>query len=75
MMTLTAPVPDFSLDLALSLVTASVAPVLLLDGDLEVVAASQSFSSSSTLTRTPFRDAAFRIWGTGNGTCPSSVHF
>ncbi|MEQ7154229.1 sensor histidine kinase [Brevundimonas aurifodinae] len=43
MTTMTAPVPDISLDLALSLVAASVAPVLLLDGELEVVAASQSF--------------------------------
>ena len=45
-MTVTAPVPDIALDLALSLVAASVAPVLLLDGDLEVVAASQSFLES-----------------------------
>ncbi len=43
MKSVTAPVPDISLDLALSLVAASVAPVLLLDGKLEVVAASQSF--------------------------------
>ena len=39
----TAPVPDIALDLALSLLAASVAPVLLLDDDLEVIAASQSF--------------------------------
>ncbi|MDK2747524.1 MAG: sensor histidine kinase [Brevundimonas sp.] len=37
------PVPDISMSLALSLINASVAPVLLLDGELEVVAASQSF--------------------------------
>lgn len=43
MTTATAPVPDIALDLALSLVAASVAPVLLLDGELEVVAASRSF--------------------------------
>ena len=43
MTTMTAPVPDIASDLALSLVAASVAPVLLLDGELEVVAASQSF--------------------------------
>ena len=34
---------DIALNLALSLISASVAPVLLLDGDLSVVAASQSF--------------------------------
>jgi len=34
---------DIALNLALSLISASVAPVLLLDGDLSIVAASQSF--------------------------------
>lgn len=34
---------DIALSLALSLIAASVAPVLLLDGDLSVIAASQSF--------------------------------
>lgn len=43
MISATAHVPDIQLDLALSLVAASVAPVLLLDGELQVVAASQSF--------------------------------
>ncbi len=37
------PVPDVGLSLALSLITSSVAPVLLLDGDSVIVAASQSF--------------------------------
>ncbi|MEW6538212.1 MAG: hypothetical protein AB1448_06440 [Pseudomonadota bacterium] len=41
--TVPVPVPDISMSLALSLINASVAPVLLLDGELEVVAASQSF--------------------------------
>jgi len=38
-----APPSDIALNLALSLISASVAPVLLLDGDLSVVAASQTF--------------------------------
>lgn len=38
-----APPSDIALNLALSLISASVAPVLLLDGDLSIVAASQSF--------------------------------
>lgn len=38
-----APPFDIALTLALSLISASVAPVLLLDGDLAIVAASQSF--------------------------------
>ncbi len=41
-----APPSDISLNLALSLIAASVAPVLLLDGDLSVLAASQSFFES-----------------------------
>ena len=42
-MTPLAPPSDIALTLALSLISASVAPVLLLDGDLSIVAASQSF--------------------------------
>ena len=42
-MTLIDPPSDIALNLALSLIAASVAPVLLLDGDLGIVAASQSF--------------------------------
>ena len=38
-----APPSDIALNLALSLIAASVAPVLLLDGDLSIVAASHSF--------------------------------
>jgi len=38
-----APPSDIALNLALSLISASVAPVLLLDGDLSIVAASQTF--------------------------------
>ncbi|MBB5747563.1 sensor histidine kinase [Brevundimonas variabilis] len=38
-----APPSDIALTLALSLISASVAPVLLLDGNLTIVAASQSF--------------------------------
>lgn len=42
-MTSLAPPSEIALNLALSLISASVAPVLLLDGDLSIVAASQSF--------------------------------
>jgi two-component system, sensor histidine kinase PdtaS len=42
-MTSLAPPSDIALNLALSLISASVAPVLLLDADLSIVAASQSF--------------------------------
>lgn len=38
-----APPSDISLNLALSLITASVIPVLLLDGNLSIIAASTSF--------------------------------
>lgn len=38
-----APYEDIALSLALSLIAASVTPVLLLDGDLVIVAASQTF--------------------------------
>jgi len=40
------PPSDIALSLALSLIAASVMPVLLLDGDLSVVAASQSFMAT-----------------------------
>ncbi|MBU2166748.1 MAG: PAS domain-containing protein [Alphaproteobacteria bacterium] len=40
---LNPPVPDVGLSLALSLISSSVAPALLLDGDSVIVAASQSF--------------------------------
>jgi two-component sensor histidine kinase len=42
-MTAIAPPSDIALNLALSLIAASVAPVLLLDEDLAIVAASQTF--------------------------------
>ncbi|CAN5385094.1 histidine kinase dimerization/phosphoacceptor domain -containing protein [soil metagenome] len=42
-MTSLAPPSDIALNLALSLISASVAPVLLLDGDLSIIAASQTF--------------------------------
>jgi two-component sensor histidine kinase len=42
-MTSLAPPSDIALNLALSLISASVAPALLLDDDLSIVAASQSF--------------------------------
>ena len=35
--------PDVSLDLALAVVASSTAPLLLLDGDLTLIAASKSF--------------------------------
>ena len=43
LMTSLAPPSDIALNLALSLISASVAPALLLDDDLSIVAASQSF--------------------------------
>ena len=43
LMTAIAPPSDIAMNLALSLIAASVVPVLLLDGDLTIIAASRSF--------------------------------
>ncbi len=48
-MALQSPRPDVALNLALAVVSSSNAPVLLLDGDLKVVAASRSFCNAFTI--------------------------
>ena len=69
--TVPVPVPDISMSLALSLINASVAPVLLLDGELEVVAASQSFLEDFDIDPNAIRVAGWRIWAPANGMCRS----
>ena len=68
--TLLAPPSDISLNLALSLISASVAPVLLLDGELCVLAASKSFLESFDVGPEDVPGARLADLGTGEWKVP-----
>ncbi len=57
------PTPEVALDLALALVASSTAPVLLLDKDLAIVAASASFCNAFQIDPAGTRDCAFANLG------------
>ena len=65
-----APPSDIALNLALSLISASVAPVLLLDGDLSVVAASQSFLAAFAVDREAIPGVSLAELGSGEWNAP-----
>ena len=69
--TVPVPVPDISMSLALSLINASVAPVLLLDGELEVVAASQSFLEDFDIDPNAIPGCRLADLAPANGMCRS----
>jgi two-component system, sensor histidine kinase PdtaS len=64
------PPHDTALNLALSLISASVAPVLLLDGDLAVVAASQSFMETFNVGLEDIPGARLADLGDGEWNVP-----
>lgn len=57
--------PDATLNLALALVGSSSAPLLLLDGDLSLIAASTSFCDAFEID--PVRAVGRQLFGLGNG--------
>ena len=69
-MTLLHPPSDIALNLALSLIAASVAPVLLLDGDLAVVAASESFREAFDVGPEDIPGARLADLGSGQWNSP-----
>lgn len=68
--TLLDPPSDIALNLALSLISASVAPVLLLDGDLSIVAASQSFRDAFNVGPEDIPGARLADLGNGEWNSP-----
>ena len=68
--TLLDPPSDIALNLALSLIAASVAPVLLLDGDLTIVAASQSFREAFNVGPEDIPGASLADLGNGEWHSP-----
>ena len=68
--TLLDPPSDIALTLALSLISASVAPVLLLDGDLTIVAASQSFREAFNVGPEDIPGARLADLGDGEWNSP-----
>lgn len=64
------PVPDVGLSLALSLITSSVTPVLLLDGDSVIVAASQSFHEAFEIGPEPVPGCRLADLGGGEWKIP-----
>jgi two-component sensor histidine kinase len=64
------PPSDIALNLALSLISASVAPVLLLDGDLSVVAASKSFLETFDIGADEVPSARLADLGDGEWNVP-----
>ena len=62
------PVPDVALSLALALVSASTAPLLLLDNDLTVIAASSSFCNAFHIE--PAAGASLSALGAGEWNMP-----
>ncbi len=66
----TAPVPDISMTLALSLINASVPPVLLLDGELGIVAASQSFLEDFNIDANAIPGSRLADLGAGEWNVP-----
>ena len=57
--------PDVALNLALAVIASSTAPLLLLNGDLTLAAASNSFCKAFQIDRTTIRDKPFRELGAG----------
>ena len=68
--TLLDPPSDVALNLALSLISASVAPVLLLNGDLTILAASQSFRESFNVGAEDIPGARLADLGDGEWNSP-----
>jgi two-component system, sensor histidine kinase PdtaS len=64
------PPPEVALNLALALVASSTAPVLLLDNDLAVVAASASFCSAFQIDQARTSGSAFTELGAGEWNVP-----
>ncbi|MFN7110366.1 MAG: sensor histidine kinase [Brevundimonas sp.] len=69
-MTSLVPSSDIALNLALSLISASVAPVLLLDGNLSIVAASQSFIETFDIGTEPVVGVRLADLGGGEWNTP-----
>ncbi|QTN20399.1 ATP-binding protein [Brevundimonas sp. AJA228-03] len=65
-----APPSDIALNLALSLISASVAPALLLDGALSIVAASQSFTDAFDVAPEDIPGAQLADLGGGEWNVP-----
>jgi two-component system, sensor histidine kinase PdtaS len=61
---------DIELNLALAVVASSAAPVVLLDGDLKIVAASKSFCSAFQIDPDTLQGRPFRDLGSGEWTIP-----
>jgi len=64
------PHPEAALNLALALVASSIAPVLLLDKDLNVVSASASFCSAFQVDPSRINDRPFAELGEGEWNVP-----
>jgi len=69
-MLMPTPPSDIALNLALALISASVAPVLLLDGDLSVIAASQSFREAYDVGNDQIPGADLADLGSGEWNPP-----
>jgi hypothetical protein len=64
------PVSDITLSLALALVSASTAPLLLLDSDLTVIAASTSFCNAFQIDGTTVSGTPLAALGAGEWNIP-----
>jgi len=62
--------PDVALNLALAVIAASTAPLLLLNGDLTLIAASNSFCRAFKIDPTSVPDKALRELGAGEWNVP-----
>ena len=62
--------PDVALNLALAVVASSTAPLLLLDGDLTLVAASKSFCRAFGIDAASVPDKPLRELGAGEWNVP-----
>ena len=62
--------PDVALNLALAVVDSSTAPLLLLDGDLTLIAASKSFCSAFAIDPAAMADKKLRALGAGEWNVP-----
>jgi len=64
--------PDVALSLALAVIASSTAPLLLLNGDLTLVAASKSFCRAFGIDPASVPDKALNL-ALANGMCHSSM--
>lgn len=62
--------PDITLDLALAVIASSTAPLLLLDGDLTLVAASRSFCKAFQIDPASIKASPLRKLGAGEWDVP-----